>query len=120
MVGYMLYSLTVSVYKHYQIQQHIKDYEQRNAQLELQNSQKIEDFQYYTSDQYREKIAKQSLGLVNPGEKVIVLTPAASNPFLDEEDDYFDSRIPLQKRYSDLPNYMKWWKFFFEDNQFRP
>jgi cell division protein FtsB len=112
MVSFLLYSLTTSVYKSYQIELHIKNYEKENAKIEEENRKKSEDYEYYSSDSYIEKIAKQNLGLVNPGEEVIIIP----NETLDssgivggvgEEDDYDGT-------YSSLSNPEKWWKFFFD------
>ena len=64
-VAYMLYNLTVSIYDNYQIEQHIAEFEEKNQQLAMENQKKLADFQYYTSEEYVEKIAKQNLGLIN-------------------------------------------------------
>ena len=40
----------------------------------MENKQKTEDYLYFTSDEYIDKIAKQNLGLVNQGEEVIILS----------------------------------------------
>ena len=74
LVAYMLYSLTVSIYESYQIDQHITNFEQKNDKLRDENLKQLEDFKYYTSHQYIDKIAKENFGLVNPGEEVIILT----------------------------------------------
>jgi cell division protein FtsB len=109
-VSYLLYSLTTSVYKSYQIDVHIKDYETENARIEEENRLKSEDFDYYSSDAYIEKIAKQNLGLVNQGEEVILIpgesfenSEGAQNGLADDEN-----------RYSYLSNPQKWWKLFFD------
>ena len=51
----MLYNLTVSIYANYQIEKHIAEFESRNEELRSENSQKLDDFQYYTSEEYIEK-----------------------------------------------------------------
>jgi len=114
LVSYLLYTLTTSVYKSYQIDLHIRDFEQENEQIAGENDQKSEDFQYYSSDRYIEKIAKQNLGLVNSGEEVIVIpslkTPldgiiGAGSANSDVDDDYEAQQ---------LTNSQKWWIFFFD------
>lgn len=115
LVAYMLYNLSVSIYENYQIEKHIEDFEARNAELRNENVQKLEDFQYYTSDEYIEKVAKQNLGLINPGENIIVIpdedlvvtTGGAEDAFLAEQ---------IRASWS---NPKKWWKFFFSDNPFK-
>ena len=112
MVSFLLYSLTTSVYKSYQIELHIKNYERENFKIEEDNRKKSEDYEYYSSDSYIEKIAKQNLGLVNPGEEVIIIpsnTLDTSGVVGGVGDDYADSGS-----YSSLSNPEKWWKFFFD------
>lgn len=114
LVAYMLYALTVSVYKSYQIDQHIANFEEKNQKLEEGNAQKIADFQYYTSDAYIDKVAKQSLGLVNPGEKVVILNPEKDGSVWEEEEILTDLT-----EYKNLPGYKKWFFFFFKDNPWK-
>jgi cell division protein FtsB len=112
LVSYLLYTLTVSVYKSYQIDQHIKGYEAENARIEEENRRKSEEFDYYSSDAYIEKMAKQNLGLVNAGEEVIIIPSSDSGSsglvyggVTDSDVD--DSGLKLS-------NANKWWKFFFD------
>lgn len=114
-IAYMLYNLTVSIYDNYRIEQHIAEFESRNELLTEENKEKLEDFQYYTSEQYIEKIAKQNLGLINPGEKVIII-PDEDLVILSEEEDM--AAISEQIRAS-WPNPKKWWKFFFSYNPYK-
>lgn len=114
-VAYMLYSLTVSIYENYQIEKHIAEFETRNAELRLENQQKLEDFQYYTSEEYVEKVAKQNLGLINPGEQVVVI-PDEDLIVLSE--DVQDQLVAEEIRAS-WSNPKKWWKFFFSSNPFK-
>jgi hypothetical protein len=111
LVSYLLYTLTVSVYKSYQIDQHIKSFEVENARIEEENRRKSEEYDYYSSDAYIEKMAKQNLGLVNQGEEVIIIPSenVKSSGVVGgiEEDDDSGSG-------SSLSNSQKWWKFFFD------
>lgn len=115
MVAYMIYSLTVSVYQNYQIDQHIQSFEQKNEKVRQENLEKINDYKYYTSEAYIDKIAKQNLGLVNQGEEVIVLTEGNTEgaPELQET-------LAAQKRErSNWSNPKKWWAFILEENPYR-
>lgn len=114
-VAYMLYSLAVSYYDNYQIDTHIGNFEQRNAELAAENQSKLENFKYYTSEEYIEKIAKQNLGLVNPGENVIVIDKFDANVVLERE---FKEAQSLAIRNS-WSNPKKWWRFFLDTNQFK-
>ncbi len=107
-VSYLLYTLTESVYRSYQIDQVIAQFEKENNELETENRRKIEDFEYYSSENYYEKIAKQNLGMVNPGEEVIVIP---KSDFAGSDDlviDNYDSNL------EEIGNAEKWYIFFFD------
>jgi cell division protein FtsB len=108
LVIYLLNTLTVSVYRGYQIDKVINEFETENRRIEDDNRQKSEDYEYFTSPNYIEKIAKQNLGLVNPGEEVIILS---DQPAVSDENAPEDSSVTP---YSDLNNAEKWWIFFFD------
>lgn len=110
LVAYLLYALTINVYRSYSLDLHIKTFENENARILDENLKKSTDFQYYTSSQYIDKIAKQNFGLINQGEEVIVL-PAEELNVRTEEEAFLDQQNP---DLSGLSNPQKWWKFFFD------
>ena len=114
-VAYMLYSLTVSIYENYQIDVHIQSFEAKNLELQEENLEKLDSYQYYTSDMYIEKIAKQNLGLINPGEEVIVITEEDNDTILETE---YEETQTMAMRNS-WTNTRKWWEFFFGENPFK-
>ncbi len=114
-VAYMLYNLTVSIYENYQIDSHIQDFEEKNTELAEDNLEKMNSYQYYTSDQYIEKIAKQNLGLINPGEQVIVITQDDNDTILEAE---YEETQTLAMRNS-WSNPRKWMEFFLNENPFK-
>lgn len=114
-VAYMLYNLTVSIYDNYQIEQHIAEFERKNIELENENQKKLEDFQYYTSKEYIEKVAKQNLGLINQGEKVIII-PDEDLIVLSEDENAMAASAEIRASWS---NQKKWWKFFFSYNPYK-
>ena len=110
LVSYLLYTLTVSVYKSYQIDQHILNFKKENDQIAQENREKEADYSYYTSDAYNEKMAKQNLGLVNPGEQVIVIPSTnadSKDSVLSGDNEGRDVAIKPSS------NPAKWWRFFF-------
>ncbi|KKU79713.1 MAG: hypothetical protein UY05_C0023G0005 [Candidatus Peregrinibacteria bacterium GW2011_GWA2_47_7] len=115
LVSYMLYVLMSSVYRSYQIDRHIEQFELENTQLAVENEQLSKDFKYYTSPEYKDKIAKQSLGLVNPGEEVIVL-PADETVVVSLIEQEQESN---ERRWDSYTNAQKWWIFFFDRDRFR-
>jgi cell division protein DivIC len=111
LVAYLLYSLTKNVYSSYQIDKYISSFEQENASIEQENRQKNEDYLYFTSEEYIDKIAKQNLGLVNPGEEVIIVSPEALAQDTEENSDEAVDYAKSPK----VSNPQAWWNFFFAD-----
>lgn len=108
LVSYLLYSLTKNVYNSYQVDKYIEEFERENAAIESENRQKTEDYLYFTSEEYVDKIAKQNLGLVNNGEEVIILSVDAL-----EEELVADGEYPDAARFTEKSNVGQWWEFFF-------
>lgn len=111
LVIYLLNTLTISVYKGYQVDKIIKEFELENAKMEEENRRKVEDYEYYTSLNYKEKMIKQSLGLVNQGEKVIVVPLNTSDVLASGNQEDKDALL------AGLTNEEKWWFFFFDRNK---
>ena len=60
----------------YEMKQEAKAMEQRVDQLRKENRHLAEELDYYKSDQYIEKVAREELGLVRPADvPVIVVSP---------------------------------------------
>src|SRR3989338_8969618 len=110
LVSYLLYSLTKNVYNSYRVDKYIENFENENALIEEENRQKNADYLYFTSEEYIDKMAKQNLGLVNPGEEVIILS---NEPLLDDglvEDGSSDFAKSGERSNAD-----EWWALFFGD-----
>lgn len=112
--AYMLYVLSTSLYKGYQVDTFIRSAEMENAKLEQANQLLAEDYEYYRSDAYKEKIAKQNFGLVRPGEEVIILAPDSRTYFSEEE----RTAQVSKQYYESLSNTRKWFLFFFDRERF--
>ncbi|MEK7673326.1 MAG: septum formation initiator family protein [Patescibacteria group bacterium] len=110
LVAYLLYSLTRNVYNSYQVDNLITQFEEENAKIEEGNRQKNEDYLYFTSEEYIDKIAKQNLGLINPGEEVIILSPELVSSTSSEEQESTETGVT---KYYKMSNPQQWWYFFF-------
>jgi|SRR6056300_347883 len=108
---YLLLTLGISEYKNFKVQNFINEFDVKNQNLSFENELLSNELDYYSSPQYQEKIAKQNLGLINPGEKVLVIQVDDS---LSETQRY---ELSLQQnkisRIKSLPNYKKWWYYLF-------
>ncbi|KKR08168.1 MAG: hypothetical protein UT55_C0043G0004 [Candidatus Peregrinibacteria bacterium GW2011_GWE2_39_6] len=115
LVAYMFYNLTVTIYRNYQIDTHIKNFEEKNAQMQAENLQKLDDYKYYTSEAYVEKIAKQNMNLVKPGEEVIVITN-------DNNQSLSATEVNAEVKSRSMANWtnpQKWWEFIFGTNPYK-
>lgn len=114
LLSYMLYVLSTSLYKSYEVDKFIQEGENSVQKLEDTNNMLAEDYQYYSSDAYKEKIAKQNFGLIRPGEEVIVLVKDAA-----KYESSLDRTTETTKQYyKSLNNPQKWFMFFFDRERF--
>ena len=105
---YMFGTLIKELYTNYQIEQYIENVDDRNKLLAEENESLQADLEYYTSERYKDKLYKQNLGLVNPGERVLIIKrdDVISNEQLSIDEQQASKRLQY---YRELPNYKKWW-----------
>lgn len=97
---YMFFIVGKVSYQNYKIDQKIKSLRDEVKTLEGENKRLLQNIEYYKTDEYKEKVARQRFGLKKPDEKVVVIVPA-KEPEKEE------------KKEEKLSNPEKWWKFFF-------
>ncbi len=108
LVGYLIYALTKNVYQNYKVDKIIESYRLENKKIEDQIKNKTEEYLYVTSEEYIDKIAKQNLGFVNPGEEIIVLSSDVLSEGLTE-----GGSGNLETASNDIPG--QWKNVFFDD-----
>jgi cell division protein FtsB len=66
---------------------------------------------YYNSDEYKDLAARQDLGLVSPGEKVLILPP---NSATAQQQDKLDAKREVASAQTSEPtsNFEQWLEFF--------
>jgi hypothetical protein len=72
-VGFMTFGLALSFYRNILFEQHLAEIGDKNQELSDDIKKGEEDLAYYRSTQYRDKYAKETLGRLNPGEKMLIL-----------------------------------------------
>ncbi len=108
--GWVWGSLQV-MQRNYGLQKEV-DYKKRELQLsELQKDNLELQKRYYQTNEYKELAAREALGLVMPGEKVLIL-PANSQSAIDADKQKVTStaQAPLQDTSSNLE---QWLNFLF-------
>lgn len=74
-VGFMAFGLALSFYRNILFDQTLLEIETQNEQIASAIDRGYGDLEYYRSTQYKDKYAKENLGKLNPGEKLIIITP---------------------------------------------
>ena len=94
--------------RNYALQKEI-DFKRRELRLSELETQKLQFEQnYFKSDEYKELAVREKLGLINPGEKVLILPPNSEAASADEK-----------KAAADVPravpesNFQAWVNFLF-------
>jgi len=106
---YIFFALATSIYRDYKLEINIQEFKDEIDDLAQMANQKPKDVQYHQSEQYKDKYAKESLNLLNPGEKLIIIP---------QEDKVVKSEEIIINRldYSNIlerPNRNQWWEYFF-------
>jgi len=73
-VGAMAFGLAISFYRNLLFEQTLANLSQRNRDLRQAIEGGLDNLAYYRSVQYRDKYAKENLGRLKPGEKVLILS----------------------------------------------
>ncbi len=113
-VGFMAFGLALSFYRNVLFDQTLTNIGLKNDELREKIAEGHRTLEYYRSGQYKDKYAKESLGLVNPGEKVLIITePPEITPFTEEEQ--LSAMEQQQAAYEELLRQMpvlEHWKLF--------
>ena len=106
---YIFFALATSIYRDYQLEMHIQRFEDEINNLAELAKQKPQNVEYFQSNEYKDKYAKENLNLLNPGEKLIIIPQ-------EKKDIRFEEIIIGSFDYSDvleLPNRNQWWEYYF-------
>lgn len=86
-VGFMAFGLALSFYRNILFDQTLGDMRKQNAQMARGNEDAKRELEYLHSLQHKDKYAKENLGRVSDGEKVLIITQSAQEvPFGEEPD----------------------------------
>ncbi len=82
-VGGMAFGLALSYYKNILFDEQLQTMQARNENLRAEIDSGYRQLEYLKSTQYKDKYAKENLGLVNPGEKVLIITRRPEPVFIE-------------------------------------
>lgn len=72
-VSFMAFGLALSFYRNILFEEKLQALEEENRELAEEIRKSRRDLEYYTSSQYKDKYAKENLGLLGPGEKLLII-----------------------------------------------
>ena len=109
---FIFISIAKETYKKNQVQKEISDLQEKAQKIDKDNIQIKEKIAYLESSEYQTKEAKDKLGLQNPDENVIVVKPGIEKE--TEIDNFEGKSLETMPKIEEIPNYLKWWNYFFK------
>jgi len=83
-LGLMSVGLALSFYRNILFEQTLERLANSNAKMRAEIEASRRQVDYFRSAQYRDKAAKENLGLIRAEEKVLVLVPSPPSPLAEE------------------------------------
>ena len=115
-VGAMAFCLSISFYRNLIFEETLENLSKRNQDLRAQIDYGLNELEYYRSLQYRDKYAKENLGRINPGEKVLILTEKSPISYLiNDNPDRFKQREAAYKQYLQNIPTIEHWRLYLMD-----
>ncbi len=116
-VGFMAFGLALSFYRNVLFQETLLSIETQNRHLQEEVRGSQSELDYFRSAQYKDKYAKENMGRLNPGEKVLIITqitpPAGSASAITQEITE-DQQAAFEEELRQIPVYLHWELFLFE------
>ena len=108
---YMFFALATSIYRDYKLESQIQRFEGQIDELADMAHQKPEDVKYFSSDEYKDRYAKENLNLLNPGERLIIIPKEDLNVERGVTENLTTSSVPSDILAAGNPR--QWWAYFF-------
>ncbi|MDD4319894.1 MAG: hypothetical protein PHW10_06265 [Candidatus Peribacteraceae bacterium] len=117
-VGFMTFGLALSFYRNILFQETLLGINDENGRLRQANADSQADLDYFRSVQYKDKFAKESLGKVNRGERVLIISPggvSAGVPTEQEQQEIDEHRaVAFEEMLRQMPVIEHWSLFLLE------
>ena len=89
-VGFMAFGLALSFYRNILFETTLQELEQQNKHIADDINQGYRNLEYYRSDQFKDKFAKENLSKLNKGEKVLLISQLPKSGVSDTQDSAAD------------------------------
>ncbi len=119
-VGFMAFGLALSFYRNVLFEQTMNNLAEQNDKLRNENARSQADLDYFHSNQFKDKYAKESLGKITPGEKELVITNGSDQTASGSLADALEAsnQQAIYEQYlHDLPVIQHWQLYFFHRDQ---
>ncbi len=116
-VGFMAFGLALSFYRNALFEETLGQLAKDNGQIAKDIEKGYRALEYYQSDQFKDKFAKENLHKINPGEKVLIITQQLPElqPLLETTKEQEDRKeATYQELLRQMPVLEHWQMFLFQ------
>ena len=116
-VGFMAFGLALSYYRNILFDTHLVDIAQQNDALQKHIEDEQSDLDYYRSTQFKDKYAKETLGRLNPGEKLLIITQKPPSTDVSTGPDFTpteEQAAAFEETLRQMPVYQHWELYLFQ------
>ncbi|HLC75792.1 MAG TPA: hypothetical protein VJB82_01575 [Candidatus Peribacterales bacterium] len=116
-VSAMMFGLSISFYRNLLFEETLKGLSQKNRDLRDQIDDGLALLSYYRSYQYRDKYAKENLGYIHPGEKVLVVAKKTSEVTYSEDvqHSFLEEKEAAYRQYLERIPVIEHWNMYLFD-----
>jgi cell division protein FtsB len=108
LLAFACFKISREVYKQEEINKEILALQEEIEKFERDNSELRQLAEYFNSEEFKEREAKEKLDLVKEGEKVVVVKKASTEAVRKKEKSPNKAEVSLSRA-----NYYYWWHYFF-------
>jgi cell division protein FtsB len=98
-------------YRSRKIEKEIEGLKQEAQNIQSANETIQNQIDYYSTSQFVEKVSKDKMNMQKPDENVVVINQVAIG-----QPQVAGTQNEISQTKQDVPNYLKWWIFFFSYN----
>lgn len=119
-VGFMAFGLTLSFYRNALFEETLQELGRDNNTIAADIEKAYRQLEYYQSDQYKDKFAKENLRKINPGEKLLIITapPPGLQPMIaSSKEERERQEAAYQELLRQMPVLEHWRLYLFNREQ---
>ncbi len=98
-------------YRNQKIEKEVEALKKKAEDIRNENEKIQKQIEYYSQPEFVEKVSKDKINMQKPDEKVVVV-----NQNVLQKPENTAENTEKQHEEEQLPNYKKWWNFFFKYN----